>query len=345
LGIVIGAVLLAALVGWIDGVTGLEVSIALFYMLPVALVAWYVGWRMGIAVSIQCAVEGFLAGMEGFSTYSNAAIPYWNAFMMLGFYVALTLSLVALKRSLEHEATLAREIQESLLPRDLSLSPQIAIATAWIPSADVGGDYFDVFPLGSEKIGLCVADVAGHGIPAALLMSNLQAAARVIVNDSVTTAALCAQLNERAVQRFPAGIFVTFFYGVLDLPTYQLAYCNAGHNPPYLIKGDGSVRLLKGGGVALGVIHPWNYQEQGVRLEPGDRLVLFTDGLTEARSPTGELFGEERLVELLIRHRLLSPEAIKDAVLGAVSSFARRVFQDDVTLLCIAVGENSETAP
>jgi hypothetical protein len=336
----IAAILLAAFAGWVDDVTGMEVSVALLYIVPVVLAGWFVGRWMGIAVSVLCAIEGFIAAIGDPSAYSHPAIPYWNAAMMLGYYVAVTLLLIALRDSRNREHDIAREIQENLLPSRLDISPATTVAAAWKPSVHVGGDYFDLLPFGADGIGFCIADVSGHGIPAALLMSNVQSAVRVLAGDALSPADLCARLNKQATTNFPDGGFLTFFFGCLHLPMKRLTYCNAGHNPPIVIKHDGTFQMLGASGLPLGIEPSWTYLEQSEELQTGDKILLYTDGVTEARNPADELFGEERLMEILMRHRSSSPELIKESIMDAVNAFSQGSTDDDITLMCIEINGN-----
>ncbi len=338
----VAGILLAAAVGWVDFITGSEISVSLFYLIPVVLTAWFVGRWMGVAVSAQCAVEGLVAEEIALTPYSHFAVPYWNAAMMFGFYLAVTLLLVALRKSLSHEAELAREIQKNLLPGSLEISPSTTIAAAWKPSVHVGGDYFDVFPLGRDQIGFCIADASGHGMPAALLMSNVQSAVRLLANDPIVPQDLCSRLNRQAGRSFRDEDFVTLLFGILHTPTGRIVYSNAGHNPPMIIRGSGEVEVLWGGGIPLGVVESWDYPEQSVSLQPGDKIFLYTDGVTEARNLSGELFGEDRLMELLARNPSHGPEQIKNSVLEAVEDFSQGAYGDDLALLCITVNGGSE---
>jgi hypothetical protein len=334
----ITAVLLAAFVGWVDDVTGMEVSVALLYLLPVMMAAWYVGRLAGFTVSLQCAIEGFIAERTGFSSYSHPAIPFWNSAMMLGFFLAVTILLVALKASLNHEEELARTIQESLLPASLNLSSATTVAANWKPSVHVGGDYFDLLPIDPGRFGLCIADISGHGIPAALLMSNIQSAVRLLSGNSSPTD-LCSRLNQQAVTSFPDGAFLTMFYAFIDLPRRELTYCNAGHHPPILLRRNGAVNRLLDGGIPLGVSASWSYTQGSVTLEAGDKVLLYTDGITEAKDLNDELFGEERLMDIVIQHRGSSPADINNAIMSEVETFTRGYTDDDITLMCVAIND------
>src|ERR1700730_3052400 len=237
----------------------------------------------------------------------------------------------------EHEIAEARSIQQGFLPKEI---PQLAgyeIASAWQSARVVGGDYFDVLPFDQETFGLCIADVAGKGMPAALLMSNLQAAVRGFASPLVPPNELCARLNSLLRRNMASDRFITFFYAQLDGPGRMLRYVNAGHNAPIVMHQDGSHHRLQEGGGVLGIFPNQSFALGTIRLEPGDRLVLFTDGVTEAGNTEGEEFGEERLVRLLNENRGASAKEIEKKILGAAAEFSRRNWQDDATLLILVV--------
>jgi sigma-B regulation protein RsbU (phosphoserine phosphatase) len=237
----------------------------------------------------------------------------------------------------EREITEAKAIQEKLLPRDLPQMPGYEIASAWQSARLVGGDYFDTLPLDENTLGLCIADVAGKGMPAALLMSNLQAAVRGLSSLSVLPHLLCARLNSIVCRNTDSDRFITFFYAQLDGPSRRLAYVNAGHNPPFVMRSDGSHERLRVGGAVLGVFDSRNYELGRAQLLPGDRVVLFTDGVTEACNRSGEEFGEVRLLRLLEDHRTLSADELQGKILAVVAEFSGGRWQDDATLLVLSV--------
>ncbi len=237
----------------------------------------------------------------------------------------------------EREITEAKAIQEKLLPRDLPQMPGYEIASAWQSARLVGGDYFDILPLDEKTLGLCIADVAGKGMPAALLMSNLQAAVRGLSSLSALPHLLCARLNSIVCRNTDSDRFITFFYAQLDGPSRRLAYVNAGHNPPFVMRSDGSHERLRVGGAVLGVFDGRNYELGSAQLLPGDRVVLFTDGVTEACNLSGEEFGEVRLLGLLEEHRMLSADELQAKILAVVAEFSGGRRQDDATLLVLSV--------
>jgi len=233
----------------------------------------------------------------------------------------------------------ARAIQQGLLPKEIPQLPGYEIASAWQSALTVGGDYFDILPFGEEALGLCIADVAGKGLPAALLMSNLQAAVRGLASLSLPPDGLCSRLNALLCRNMISDRFITFFYAQLEGSTGRLAYVNAGHNAPFVVRLDGSHERLREGGPVLGVFDKRNYEMGSAALVPGDRVILFTDGVTEACSPEGEEFGEARLLHLLQDHRALSAHELQAKILAVVAEFSGGRWQDDATLLVLAVCE------
>ena len=230
----------------------------------------------------------------------------------------------------------ARLIQRGLLP---TAFPQIAglqLAVAWQPANDVGGDCFDTLAFG-DALGVSIADIAGKGLPAALLMSNLQAAVRAFAQESVPPSSICASVNRLLCRNMASGRFATFCYARLDIAKRRIVYSNAGHNPPLLVRAAGDIVRLTEGGMVLGVFPETGYQQAECALERGDRLIFYTDGITEARDPHGEEYTEERLAEAALRVRANDAAAIKDALLQDVTTFCAGRFDDDATLIVVGL--------
>jgi sigma-B regulation protein RsbU (phosphoserine phosphatase) len=238
----------------------------------------------------------------------------------------------------EQEIADARAIQQGLLPKEIAQLPGYEIASAWQSALTVGGDYFDILPFGEEALGLCIGDVAGKGLPAALLMSNLQAAVRGLASLSLPPDGLCSRLNTLLCRNMTNDRFITFFYGQLDGPTRLFRYTSAGHNPPFLLHRDGTHQRLREGGGVLGVFPNQKFDLGSVQLAPGDRVILYTDGVTEANNPEGEEFGEVRLLGLLEEHRASSAEDLQKKILNVAAAFSGGHWHDDATLLVLAVG-------
>ncbi len=235
------------------------------------------------------------------------------------------------------EIEAASATQRGLLPQSIPQFPGFEIAAAWRPAGLVSGDYLDLLRLDATHLALCVADVIGKGVPAALLMSNVQAAVHALAGDKLTTGELCGRINRIVAANVGSGKFITFFYGVLDSARRRFSYTNAGHCEPILVRKNGECVRVNHGGVVLGVFPDWSYKEQYVDLESGDRLVLFTDGITEIANAADEEFGEERLMEVLRTNRTLDAEAMQKRVMGAIAEFSGGNFQDDATLIVTAV--------
>ena len=243
--------------------------------------------------------------------------------------------LVSRQRSQDRELREAHDIQQNLLPKTIPRVPRFAIAASSQPFRVVGGDYYDVVRIGDTQTALAIGDVAGKGLPAALLMSNVQAALRPLMLGRTEPQELCRRLNQTLCDVTLVGKFVSFFYCVLDADARRLTYCNAGHNPPLLIRVGGKVEALTSGDAVLGLFPEWRFSQRTVELNPGDALVLFTDGVAEACGRSGEPFGEERLVRVAQQNRDLGAERLHGVILAAASEHCEGHFQDDVSLVVL----------
>ena len=231
----------------------------------------------------------------------------------------------------------AREIQEGLLPKKIPQVKGLEVAGAWQPARVVGGDYYDVLKFSERKIGICIGDVVGKGITAALLMANLQASFRAFAEEGVSPGALCGKLHGVISNNVAQEKFVTFCYCTIDAEKNKLTYASAGHCPPLLLRGRGEAISLKEGGTPLGILPGKEYADTEVQLEAGDRLVLYTDGLTEAMNAEDEQFGEPRLVGLGRKNMGLGAPELLEVIRKEVSAFSGGSFQDDFTLVVVAV--------
>lgn len=236
----------------------------------------------------------------------------------------------------EEELKRAREIQQMLLPSTIPQPPGAQISIAWQPAREVSGDYFDVIQLDEKRLGICVGDVAGKGITAALLMANLQASFRAFATAEATPQVVCTKLNRFLCANIASGKFVTFFYAVLDSEKRMLTYENAGHSPGLLLRDTGETESLRGGGAVLGALPDWAYQDYAVQLQPGDKLLVSTDGITEAEDAQLQEFGEERLLDAA---RAGDANAIETqrAIMQRVTAFCGGNFRDDATLVVLRV--------
>lgn len=242
---------------------------------------------------------------------------------------------------LESELKTARKIQERLLPHEMPDIPGFEIAGTSLPSQQVGGDYFDFLDMGKGHLGIAIADVSGKGIPAALLMANLQASLHAQVVKPGDVAEVTSRINNLLVKSTDSNMFATFFYGILDRMSSSFTSTNAGHNPPILLHADEKVERLGEGGMILGFMAGQPYSQQTACLEPGDVLVLFTDGITEAVDMSLEnvaenLFGDERLMSVIRKNRAGTAREMQSAILKEISEHTGDSPQsDDITLVVI----------
>ena len=237
----------------------------------------------------------------------------------------------------EQELDKAREIQEGLLPKEIPQVRGLEVAGTWQPARVVGGDYFDVLKFSESKIGVCIGDVVGKGISAALLMANLQASFRAFASQAVSPGILVGKLNEVLSNNIAPDKFVTFCYCLIDTRDNRFTYASAGHCPPILFHKSGEAVPLKEGGTPLGIFPDRKYEDAGLQIESGDRLVLYTDGLTEAMNSDEQEFGEQRLLNLGSRKIALGASELVAAIKKEVVGFCNGSFQDDFTLVVVAV--------
>jgi sigma-B regulation protein RsbU (phosphoserine phosphatase) len=238
-------------------------------------------------------------------------------------------------REKNRERSEARETQQRLLPAKRSQVCGFDVLAFSQPVDEIGGDYFDALLVGEDAAAVCVADVAGKGIPAALVMANIQASVRSLAQRAPGPAWLCRELNGMMLKNTRADRFVTFFYAVLNSTDGKLRYTNAGHVPPILVHDDGSIERLDEGGMMLGVFPDVQYRETEIEFRRGDRLVVVTDGITEAENSQEEQFGEERLLSLVREHRDLPSAQLQRLLLDKVGSFTGGSLQDDATLMMV----------
>lgn len=244
----------------------------------------------------------------------------------------------------EQDYAQARAIQQTLLPREMPQVEHLELSGIWQPARTMGGDYYDLLKLSDRELAVCIGDVAGKGMPAALLMSGLQAAVRASASNSPRD--LCERVRRVVISSLSGGRFVTFFYATVDTAAMRLRWCNAGHNAPILSRADGSVIRLSAGGPAFTrLFRDSAYEECELQLLPGDRLVLFTDGVSEAMDAGGELFGEERIEELVVDSKELSAHELQRTIVDAASSFSGGELEDDLTLVVVNIANFSVAVP
>ena len=244
----------------------------------------------------------------------------------------------ALKRErLDRELQLAQEIQINFMPDTVPHLHGWDLDVKWTPARQVGGDYYDIFELPEGKIGLAIADVADKGMPAALFMTLVRTLLRAAIRDNHSPAEILHYVNELLVPDAKNGMFVTIVYGILSPNTGEMIYANAGHVPPLLIHENGNCLLeLSTSCMALGVLSGVQIAEYKITLLPGDALVFYTDGVTEAFSPDGDMFGSDRLKDLVLQTPKLSAKELSASIVNAVTRFTdSTTMSDDLTLIAL----------
>jgi sigma-B regulation protein RsbU (phosphoserine phosphatase) len=322
-----------------------QIFMAFTLKLPPARRALYIG-------AVAIALLGVLQLFRGFSSIEiplglpfsmHVAVlaPIWAdgtfavilSFLLINLLVLLE---VADRLSLKGELEVAREIQLAMLPSGTYRGVGIEVCGVTRPANTVGGDFYDVLPLADGRLIVALGDVAGKGSPAALLMALLLAVLRTLVDEELEAPALAARLNVQICRHSPSSRFITLFYGVYTPRTGALTYVNAGHTPPLIRRRDGHYERLGSTGVALGMFEGSVFGALETMVEPGELLVLYSDGITEAEDPAGNPF-EETGLELVVEHSADAQAAeIGSRILAAVAAHARDSrFTDDLTVLVL----------
>jgi len=245
------------------------------------------------------------------------------------------------------EISFAHEVQRALFPRRFPTDSGLEFSAVCVPASGISGDYYDVVTVPGGRLVFAIADVSGKGISAAILMSNVQAVLRILVEAGYSPSEVCSQLNRHLHRITDNSRFATFFYAEWDSRDQMLTYINAGHTTP-ILWGSRSGQRLDEGGVPLGLFRDFQYQEGKVRLQSGDLIVLYSDGITEAGANRGEQFGEARLGAVIAAHAQRPLDEIQQQVLSEVRRWSGQEPEDDATLLLVraqqvpgAVGANT----
>ena len=242
---------------------------------------------------------------------------------------------------IQGDLTVAREIQHAILPRSFKLKMEDAdlvdIYASMVAAKDVGGDFYEFFPIDDHRIGFTIADVSGKGVPAAIFMAVSRTLLKATGLRDVASNVCIQMVNDMLCGESVESMFVTVFYGIYDLKTGEIDFTNAGHNPPYILHADGTVEMLKSEcNLVLGAIEGMTFKNESLRLNPGDALVMFTDGVTEAENKDHEQFGEARLEAALAELKGAESKQIVDTVNAKVKEFVAGAAQsDDITQLVI----------
>jgi sigma-B regulation protein RsbU (phosphoserine phosphatase) len=312
-----------------SGAEGLQLIADLHAARPDVPLIAMTGWA-----NIDTAVQAMRLGARGYvpKPWSNDAL------------VQVLRTEIAQARADRRAGTLAarewreaESLQRALLPSTLPDVPGCSLAARWEPASGLGGDYYDVFALGHERFALCVGDVCGKGLPAALLVSSVQATVRACAGPDTAPRDVLVRVNAALCRQGAHGRFVTLVVAVLDARARTLAFSNAGHNAPMLVRADGTLRRLETGGMIAGVFDTATYDGGTYALAAGDRVLFFTDGLIEAGLSESSEYGDDRLVDTLTRHRALDPAALVERLFVDVHAWAGRGFDDDATALVVGV--------
>ena len=239
------------------------------------------------------------------------------------------------QEALKKELEIASDVQQYLFPEKLPYDEGFKIEASYLPHDLIGGDYYDYIPINEKQFLICIADVSGKGIPAALLMSNFQASLRTLVRKTPNLSEIVTELNYQVLQNAKGEKFITFFAAIYDKELKTLVYVNAGHNPPLLIRKNQQISSLKQGSTILGAFHPLPFINEGFLDELDDFLLFcYTDGVTETENETGEDFGSDRLTGYFKKHPPKDARRVHEDIIVALDNFkGKNNYKDDITIL------------
>jgi serine phosphatase RsbU (regulator of sigma subunit) len=305
--------------------------------------------RLIYGLGLAFAIVGMLQAFTGFDLAWAPAglidvpllVPTWRpgtsallvAFLLVNLLVLLE---VADRLSLKNDLEIAREIQHAMLRHDTYRAAGVETFGHTRPANTVGGDFYEITPLDDGRLVVALGDVAGKGSPAALLMALLLAIMRTLLDEGLDLATLMTRLNLQIARHAPRSRFITLFCGMFDPATGRLAWVNAGHLPPLVRRADGRLERLSNGGVALGLTDDARYAAAEIHLAPGDTLLLYSDGITEAESPSGAAFDEAGLEAVLASRPDATAPDLAAALLAAVTHHAQdHKFADDLSVVVL----------
>ncbi|MEP7028543.1 MAG: PP2C family protein-serine/threonine phosphatase [Candidatus Eisenbacteria bacterium] len=347
-----------ALVGLVfaaDVATGSDYAFSLFYLVPIGLVTWRAGRGPGAVASVVSAGAWLVASLWTGAESTHPQVLVWNTAMQAGFFLVVVWALAAVRRglererlladrlarsyrSLDREMTIVGDLQRAMLPTASPDLPGYSFAAYYAASTRAGGDYYDFFPLRDGRLGILIADVSGHGAPAAVVMAMLRVLLHVDAGALDSPSRVLLDANRRLAANIPPGQFVTACYAVLEPRTGELEYAIAGHEAPLIVRADGSgiESFAHPSGPPMGPFPDAAFGAARAKLAPGDLVLFSTDGLCEAMDAEGRLLGAERVRELLAAARGESAEAVRDRLVEAVVDHGGgRERADDLTLLVL----------
>lgn len=245
------------------------------------------------------------------------------------------------QEALNREIEIAQQVQSLLFPRSLPYTATLKVKAGYFPHRSIGGDYYDFIEVSKHEFLVCIADVSGKGIPAAILMSNFQASLRTMVRQTNNLKRIIEELNYLIYQNARGENFITFFAMIYNRKLRRFTYVNAGHNPPIMYQPDKGLSQLERGTTILGAFNPLPFLEETVISDVADfTLLCYTDGLTEARDEHDEEFGPERLMEFMVENATLDPDALQEKLIATVDAYkSDRGYDDDVTLVTCKVSD------
>jgi serine phosphatase RsbU (regulator of sigma subunit)/CHASE2 domain-containing sensor protein len=318
--------------------------------LPIAFFAHKARPLSGLIIFISAVVFFILAGFFLFIVFGLWIDLFCPVVFAISAYLGTTVyKYLVEKRNrllLDKELSIAKKIQMDFLPQSVPQMENVEVASSIDTAKAVGGDLYDfadfvnIKLVAQKKLGIMIGDVSGKGVPAALFMARAIADFRHFVGDRAKPSEVLDELNKQITLNYKAGLFITMFYMIFDAPSRELVFSNAGHLPAIRVKASGGIDLLKTEGMPLGLIETETYVDDRVKLEPGDSIVLYTDGVTEARNNLKEEFGEERLKEVILKNHYASPLPMINAIKGDLSRFVGNEPQyDDLTIIVLKIKE------
>jgi serine phosphatase RsbU (regulator of sigma subunit) len=339
----------------LDCVSGNEASSSLFYVVGIAVASWFIGQRAGLVIAVLSAVAWGSAVRIVGPAFSKASVFYWNLVVELVIYGTAAVAVARVRRGLRHErqlfeqltlvtGALAREtravgdLQREMLPESPPEIGGYEWQLCYATSTQAGGDYYDFFELPEGRIGLLLGDASGHGAQAAVLVAMTRVLLRTTTESLASPSHVLARLGNQITSTIPSGRFVTACYAVLEPTSGRLEFSLAGHPPPLLLRAVGGMleELPCCGGPPLGLFPDSLFAAGATVLLPGDALVLYTDGLTEAMSPTRALFGDDALKEALRGMQSLPLSELRDRLMARLEAHqGGAALEDDMTLLML----------
>lgn len=342
---------LVVIIGFLDYISGTDISFYIFYAFPILFAVWFAGKWYGFLITFVCLIAWYFDTFYNRTLEINYWILSWNLFVEFSFFAVIIFSISALKKAIKkreelemqkisRELEIAKDVQQKLLPQNAPAIENLDYFGVCLPADAVGGDYFDYFKINKEETAFAIGDITGHGLSSALLMAGLVGFVRsnaIVYNDDLKE--FMGHVNELMCGSTDGSRFATFFYSVYNVTSKTLHFVNAGHNPPLLYNSKTKVfKELKTDGFIIGGISSFKYKDASTNLNDGDILLYYTDGITEAFNLKDEQFDVDRLKKIIEENYALSSKDICDKIIEAVKKHSEgREQADDMTLLAIKI--------